>query len=110
MYTFKRISDYLNTGQPFTCKVISYDRRRKSGGDVNEYEGVLVQRSGRGRTAVEQMKAELVELDSIDKRSPNHRHWHTRNIRLLANGHPTSTIKKIHLPLIVEFNGEAVVP
>jgi len=109
MITFRQISDYLASGQPFTCKVVSYDRKRKQGGKVNDYEAKLLQReeksTGRGRTRIEELRE-----TAASGRDPNHRRWYTRNIQLLVDGHPTAVVKKIHIPLIVEFNGQPVVP
>lgn len=112
MWTFKRISDWMNAGKLFTLQVVSYDRKRRTGGDVQYYEGRLVQANsdnarGRSLTQVERLQA---RLDDALPRDPQHRKWHTRNIRLYANGQPTGIIKKIHLPLIIQFNGEDVVP
>ena len=47
---------------------------------------------------------------AMAKRNPRHRRWYTRNICLLQNGVLTSIIRKIHPPLILEFNGQIVVP
>jgi len=111
MFTFRKISDWMNSGQEFSCRVISYDRKRKAGGQVLYYEGVLVraQDLGHDRSLTRKEKLQAL-LDADMPRDPNHRKWHTRNIRLLTNGHPTGIIKKIHLPLIIEFNDQPVVP
>lgn len=98
----------METGEVFSCKVVSYDRKRKKGGEIMEYaEAILVQNTkkeskARPKTLREQQVERLTEI----KKAPNHREWYTRNIQLLQNGHPTSLIKKIHPPLIVEFNGD----
>lgn len=112
MFTFKAISDWMNAGKIFSCRVISYDRKRKSGGQVNYYEGKLVQ--GRDLQAGARAFTRAETLDFLVAnglpRDPKHRMWHTRNVRLYADGQPTSIIKKIHLPLIIEFNEQPVVP
>ena len=106
--TIRQILDYLESGQAFSLKVVSYDRKRKQGGAVVEYPEAVLHRSG------EKSEARGRRSDTTDQvkgtRRPNHGHWYTRNIRLLQNGHPTSIIRKIHPPLIIEFNQQPVVP
>jgi hypothetical protein len=98
-------------GQPFRCRVVAYDRRRKKGGEILEYEAVLLSeaqmlalRPDRALTKREKMN------DRPDRRNPNHSEYFTRNIRICQNGHPTSLLRKIHPPLLIEFNGQPVTP
>jgi len=111
MITIKNILSYMESGKPFSLTLISYDRKRKKGGQKISYpEAILVQKeqkqTNRTLTKIEQQKQQLAKL----KKNPNHRKWYTRNIRILQDGHHTSLIKCIHPPLIIEFNGEKVVP
>lgn len=112
MYSFRQILNVMAAGQVFTCKVVSYDRTRRTGGEVIELSGKLLKneevrgKAGRQLTRSEVQQAALMGL----RRDPNHRTWYTRNIQLYADGIPTIVIKKIHIPLIVEFNGELVTP
>lgn len=101
----------METGMVFSCKVVSFDRNRKKGGTIVTYEeAVLVQREekqkkkSRSRTLHEKQK----ELEETRK-NPRHKSWYTRNIRLCVNKAPTSIIKKIHPPLVVEFNGQQII-
>lgn len=106
----------MESGQAFSLKVVAYDRKRKSGGQIKDYpEAVLLQveedeivsedifRGNRPNTQKEAQQIRMVK-------EAHHRKWYTRNIRILQNGHPTSIIKKIHPPLIIEFNGQKVTP
>lgn len=110
MITIAQCIEFMESGKPFSCKVVSYDLKRKSGGKILEYdEAILVQNTkeeeeeaGRPRTNRETQVQRLTEM----KRNPSHRKWYTRNIQLLQDGFPTSLIKKIHPPLIIEFNGD----
>jgi hypothetical protein len=112
MITVKQALFNMKTGEVFSLRVVSYDRKRKKGGEIDEYhEAVLLREAeytdmkpARAMTPIEAMKTRL------DRRDPNHQDFKTANIRILQNGHPTSLIKKIHLPLLVEFNGKTVVP
>ena len=103
----------MESGQAFSLKVVAYNRQRKKGGDIKEYaEAILVrptnegEGNGRPPTRLEQLRKELAAC----KRDPRHRKWYTRNIRILQNGFPTSIIRTIHPPLVIEFNGQKVVP
>lgn len=114
MISTKEMLETMKNGKPFSMVVICYDRRRKSGGQIKEYpEAILVKKSdgndlqlSRPQTKMEQKAAYLDEL----KKNPNHSKWYTRNIRLLQEGQPVGIINTIHPPLVVEFNGQKVVP
>jgi hypothetical protein len=107
--TIKEMLRVMESGETFSIdKAVSYDRKRKTGGDIIEYpEARLVQAeqeptSDRPLTRVEQLKKQKARV-------PRHRKWYTRNIRLCIGGHPTGQIRKVHPPLILEFNGKTVV-
>lgn len=102
----------MNAGKVFTCKVVQYDKQKRRGGEVKEYQAVLLQRqdSSRLRPLTEAEKRAAREVEPV-VRDPNHRIHYTRNIQLVtADGFLTQVIRKIHIPLIVEFNGEKVTP
>lgn len=107
MYTLRDIIDHIDAGKTFSCIVVSFNRKKKEGGQLIEYDELRVLRPdeeidlGRPKTKTEALKT---KLDKI-KRNPDHRKWFTRNVRIYQQGHPTGMIRKIHLPLIVEFNG-----
>lgn len=112
MYTFREILAYMNAGKVFTCKVISFNKKKRSGGEVQAYRAVLLQRQDSSKlrplTAVERKAAQEAPIVSRD---PNHRIHYTRNIQLVTDdGFLTQVIRKIHIPLIIEFNGEKVTP
>ena len=102
----------MKTGEPFSCTVVTYDRKRSKGGTIIEYgearlyEPRAQQAATRAATRVEQLRE---ELKSSHTRRPNHGKYFTRNIQLLINGHPTSEIRKMHPPLVVIFNNEIVI-
>ena len=113
MYSFRQILNYMESGRVFTCKAVTYDRTRRTGGDVLELTGRLLRpdedprgEAGRKLTTAEKKKDWVMGIT----RNPNHRRWYTRNIRLYSDDIPTIVIKKIHIPLIVEFQGEPVTP
>ena len=95
-------------------KVVSYDHKRKKGGEILEYpEAVQVikkeeaLRSQRPATRNEKLQAKVREHKS---KNPSHGKHYTRNINVLQDGLPTTIIRKIHPILIIEFNNKKVVP
>jgi hypothetical protein len=107
--TVKEILQAMEAGETFSLTVISYNRKEKAGGKLVEYHEARLHKrgeadgtGGRSSTKVETMQETL--------KNPEHRKWYTRNIQILQDGFPTSIIRKIHPPLIIEFNGKKVVP
>jgi len=108
MITTAEILEHMESGQPFSVSVVSFDKRRKKGGKIKVYpEAVLTQKEkgDRPRTKKEAKAEELQQL----RKNPHHREHYTRNITILQNGFKTSIIASIHPPLIVEFNGDTQV-
>lgn len=113
--SIKQVLAWMDSGKPFSCTVVAYDRKRKKGGHLIEYpEAELVKPEEKPAAAVrpltrqEEQRRQLAAGD--DGRNPNHRHWYTRNIRELLHGQPTAIIRKIHPPLLLIFNSKTVVP
>lgn len=112
MITLKEALAHMDSGKPFSLKVVAFDKKRRSGGQILEYpEAVLLQSSNaeeqgkRGATRLEQLRQQAYEQAS---RKPNHGTHFTRNIQLLQDGHPIAIVKKIHPALLLEFNGQEV--
>ena len=108
---------HMHSGRAFSCEVYTYDRRRKTGGELRHYEEAVLLRpdgpgaeaaTGRPATRMEHLRAELAR-PKLPK-NPHHRRWYTRNIRILQAGHPTGIVRKLHPPLLRRFNGKTVVP
>lgn len=121
MISIRQCLEIMHSGAVFSLKVVAYDKRRKDKtGQVKEYrEAVLVWGNGeksrkttpgeRQPTALERSLLSEAPIQDTG-RNPNHQWHYTRNIRLLMDGLPTESIKKIHPPLIIEFNGETTTP
>lgn len=114
-YTFQDILDYMNTGQPFSLRVVTYDKQRKKGGELKYYkEAILLQPEKEDAEAAKLHQRPLTTTEATannrERRDPNHHKWFTRNIRLLENGFPTSLKRKVHIILITEFNGREITP
>lgn len=113
----------IQSGQPFTFQCVTYDRTRKKGGKIIEGEAKLLQKEEHPNPEFEfphepaarpmtETEEKISRLHSIGdgRKNPNHHLHFTRNIVLLANGHPVHPPIKIHPPLLIEFNGKTVVP
>lgn len=116
VFTIRDILDYMESGQVFSITAVAYDRKRKKGGSLKEYpEAVLLHVADQVEVARETgrplttMEATRLKMENI-RRSPRHGTHFTRNIRILQQGEPTGIVEKIHVPLIIRFNGCAVVP
>jgi hypothetical protein len=110
MISFREILTHIHSGKVFSCKVVTFDKQKQTGGELREYRAVLLRRDPmpnlRPSTA-----QELEAYNKKIQREPNHRLHYTRNIRIVTeDGFKTQVIKKIHIPLIVEFNGQKVTP
>lgn len=107
--TLKAMIAEMQTGATFSCTVISFDKKRGTGGEILEYHEArlfdpkLEQHASRAATEVERLRERLQE-----SRNPNHGKHFTRNIMLMMNGHTTSETRKIHPPLVVSFNNQTV--
>lgn len=105
----------METGEPFSIQFITFDRKRKTGGDIKEFSQAILCYSkkttnnkvqARPMTRIEQMTA-ILETDTI-RRNPNHKSNYTRNIQILQDGHPTAMRRKIHPLLVTQFNTKTV--
>lgn len=110
----------MHAGEVFSIKVVTYDRRRrnKCGQVLHIEQAALVWGDGgsertqksAGERPPTPLESALASMASGGERDPNHAHHYTRNIRVYQNGQPTEMIRKIHPPLIIEFNGKTTCP
>ncbi len=93
--------------EPFSLRFVKLNESKGTGGELVELTGQLL--SGRGST-----KAPLTDIHvgksaaapAAAGRKPNHYENMTRNLVSTINSRYT----KVHYPLIVEFNGQKVIP
>ena len=95
--TLPEVIKAIDGGQRFDITVVKADVKRGTGGALATYTGCIKQRPKNGKTAE-------TKKQSTGTKSPNHYENSTRNIYLLRE----REIKKIHLRLIVRFNGKKV--
>lgn len=119
MISIKKCLEIMHAGEKFSLKVVQYDRRRKDKRGAILYipEAQLVWGDGGADRAKPKGERQMTDLEKRlsgfqeeaagdGSRDPNHAWHYTRNVRELINGEPTPVIRKIHPPLIIEFNGQ----
>lgn len=113
--TFKEILTKMKTGEEFSLRYITYDHRRKKGGqEIYIASAILCQDTSKPKDQpnieATLTQAELVPKPHRARKDPKHSKHFTRNIQLTQEGMPVGHPIKIHIPLIIEFNGLAVRP
>ena len=110
----------MHSGALFSLKCVTYDRKRsdRCGFVLFIERGKLVWgETGKPSTVKAKMSRKLTDLErklsgltDEGKKNPNHKEHFTRNIRQYVADLPTADIRKIHVRLIVEFNGQPTTP
>lgn len=92
-------------GKPasFDVKFVTMDLKRGTGGEIIEVKGVRKTVGKRNGVAVMDTRERQTPAEERERRNPNHFLNSTRNI-LLPNGE----LRKLHIRLIIEFNGKKV--
>lgn len=94
----------MDSGEPFSMTFVAADRRRGTGGDIVSVKNwVKVSKTPDGVVPASKKKRILSQI--ILAKNPNHYENKTRNIRNLRK---LKQIRKVHIRLIVLFNGKKV--
>lgn len=102
MITIETALNTIDTGEVVSLTYVSFDKRRKTGGKKKFLEQAVV-------TNPRKPKSELSPLNKSERSvSPNNKKNSTRNFRKCINGKPTNAIRKVHVFLILEVNGQKV--
>lgn len=106
---YKDMVAHFRSGRPFDMTFVEADRRRGTGGDLTTVKGWVIHNS-KGRDNQEQALAKAKNRKSriamaLYDCNPNHLFHKTSNITNLKN----RAILKVHLKLIIEYNGKTVV-
>ncbi|MDJ1500461.1 hypothetical protein [Xanthocytophaga agilis] len=88
----------MEQGETFSCKFVTFNQRRKTGGEIIEIQEARLFRQS-ASTPEEKKES------SGKSKSPNHWANSTRNILIL----PSEQIRKLHIRLLIEFNGFKVI-
>ncbi len=95
------VIDHMEALMPFDITYVTADKKRGTGGDIKQCRGwVKCDLSSQPEPILRKNKISYAEA-----KDPNHRLHKTRNIMNPV----TREIRKLHLRLIVEFNGKRVV-
>lgn len=87
----------IDSGEVFSCRVVSYDESRETGGEIKVYSELVGTRT----------KAERDKNPSTAKAQNHYEHF-TRNTLKCIDGEPTGIYCKIHILFLLELNGETV--
>jgi len=106
--TLKQALAIMESGEVFSIEYVTCDHQKKQGGKkISFKEAKLLQRKkNKPTTSPGIEKTTDSRIKTLKSKSPNHKTWFTRNIRILQSGKETGMIKKIHPPLIIKFNGK----
>lgn len=98
---FKNMITYIDSGQPFSLSFVTYDHKRKKGGEwINVKSAVKLMAPEKQQKAIDAAQPSFTMVS----RNPNHFENSTRNIKL-QNG----SIRKIHIRLVRLFNNKKVI-
>lgn len=97
--TLEHVIESMDAGKNFSIGIRTYDHRKGAGGQYIFIEKACKHnyRLPSERLAISKKEVRNTEV----KKNPKHYENSTRNIKVLANGN----LIKIHLRLIVDFNG-----
>lgn len=97
---------HLRTGQPFNMTYVEADRRRGTGGELRTLKGWVMHQPA---SVEEELKVKQNRKSRIAKAlyecNPMHSIHKTSNVTNLKS----KAILKIHIKLIIEYNGKTVV-
>lgn len=97
--TLEHVIEIMDAGKNFSIGIRTYDHRKGSGGQY-----IFIDKACKHNYRLPSEKnaeAKKEERSTQVQRNPKHYENSTRNIKVLANGN----LIKIHLRLIVDFNG-----
>jgi hypothetical protein len=113
--TLRECLDFMDSGLIFSFKCAQYDENRKKGwGKWQQYgEAKLLQHDDEGKAALTEKPTfdgnPVIQTKLHVTRKPNHFRHMTRNLRICIGKRPINKIVKIHLDLMVRFNGRQVI-
>ena len=97
----QQVLDVFNSGEVFSVRYVSLDKKRKTGGKIIEMKSVICPK--RKPNAPKSTKV------STSNGTKNHFDNATRTVQKVADGHVTSAVKSVHIFLILEVNGKKMV-
>jgi hypothetical protein len=97
----KEVLDEMKKPRPFSVSFVTCDQERKTGGELIKLDRVILSSNEKyvGRLDFQRPSPNLTDFS----KNPNHYEHTTRNV-LLPNG----MRRKLHIRLLLEFNGQKV--
>jgi hypothetical protein len=96
-----QVIDHLDAHAPFSMTYVTADKKRGTGGEIKKVDGWV--KCNLGDMPEQILRKNRIHFSEV--RDPKHGVHKTRNIMNPV----TRDIRKVHLRLIVEFNGKRVV-
>ena len=93
-----------STAEPFTIGYATADRQRRTGGEVILLEGCVQTGAPEKLKRPQSAPAPATAALPAKAHKPAHRANQTRNVTILSSG----KTRKLHIRLIMEFNGQKV--
>jgi hypothetical protein len=97
---FEKVVEAIDAGELVKIQYVSLDIMRKTGGKLRTITGKVTKQK------TERSSIEAVQDLKVKKR--NHYSNFTRIFTLYMGDRPTSSLKPVHLPLILMFNDKRV--
>lgn len=97
---FEEAIKLIESGSPCHLKYVTYDHKRKSGGEIKEMEAVC--------TFKKDTQKSTSATSNLNSKAQNHKDNFTRNFSLVVGDRVTQHIKKVHLYLVLEVNNQKV--
>ena len=122
LITVRQMLSEMETGAIFHIRGVHFNRTKKTGGEVYEYQAILLRGDNNPLAPAQQdglvpnpgehdRPLTAAETKTVyERRNPNHSQFFTRNVAVCQNGQRTTMIRKIAIPLVVYYNGKIVVP
>jgi len=103
--TMKEMLETMESGNPFSVSFVTFDRQRKTGGKVRQIkQAILNKHIQKDSSSTDEQPKPQKKERVRESRNPHHFENSTRSIRILVNGCKTSTVKKLHIFLVLKFN------
>lgn len=97
--TLKDALQAMNSGELFSMRWVTFDRKRKTGGEIKEESGCKLS----GQDYREQREHNPKGVQAPSSKLPAHYRNRTRNIVL-----PNGDVRKVNIWFIIGFNGKKV--
>lgn len=99
--SFKDALAEMREHKIFSIKFVSYDKKRKTGGTIKYFPQVKIIQKKKANSTLETQKSTTTKRTNSFENA-------TRTIKVFVDGVESSTTRKFHIFLMLEFNGKKV--